>query len=266
MEAAYASDIAGVLTIAELSPDCFTGPSPNDATHRVALYGGQVAAQSLLAAGRTVDANRLPHSLHGYFLRPGRTDRPVEYHVDRDRDGRSFSARHVRAMQDGVVIFSMLASFCELSEVTALDAVPQREAATMPPVPDTTETYDAVALIDARQITKQRSLSDVELHPDLLWVRATGTLGDDPLVHAAALVYLSDVGSGFGQVEDRSVGVGGSSLDHAVWFQSRARADSWLLLDMWPQQAVKGMGMYHGSMRTPDGQLVLSMAQQNLLR
>jgi acyl-CoA thioesterase II len=263
-----APDIASVLEINEIATDVFSGPLPIDKTDRVALYGGQVAAQALLAAGRTVDSVRMPHSLHGYFLRPGKVDREVEYHVDRDRDGRSFSARHVRAMQDGVVIFSMLASFCEASDVEVFDAVSQRALAVAATAPDDTEPYDSVALVDARQITKERALphSDVDLHPDLFWVRATGAFDNDPLLHAAAMVYLSDMGSGFGQIEDRSIGIGGSSLDHALWFHRQARADDWCLLDMWPVQAMKGLGMYQGSMRTPNGALILSIAQQNLLR
>src|SRR5436305_14951266 len=105
------SDIASLLALERLDRDLFRGQNEDNARERLALYGGQVAAQALRAAGATVADDRLPHSFHGYFLRPGRVDRPVIFAVDRDRDGGSFSARHVRAVQDGEVIFSMLASF-----------------------------------------------------------------------------------------------------------------------------------------------------------
>jgi acyl-CoA thioesterase II len=260
----YVSDIASVLALTQLAPDIFTGPLPHDSEERVSLYGGQVAAQSLLAAGATVPDGRGPHSFHGYFLRAGQVDLPVEFHVDRDRDGRSFSARHVRAMQNGKVIFSMLSSFCTPSGPSVLDAVPEPAVPIIGP--ENCEKYEAVALIDAAQITKERQHLDVVLHPDLLWVRATGVFDDDKLRHAAGVVYLSDLGSGFGQVEDRRIGVGGASLDHAMWFHDDVRADEWLLLHMWPAHAVRGRGLYHGSLRTRDGRLAATLAQQNLLR
>src|SRR3954447_22340176 len=106
-----AADMAAVLDLESIDRDLFRAHNAISARDRRSLYGGQVAAQALRAAGLTVDNDRYPHSLHGYFLRPGRPDLPVILHVDRDRDGRSFSARHVRAVQDGQVIFSMLASF-----------------------------------------------------------------------------------------------------------------------------------------------------------
>jgi len=104
-----ARGVAALLDLEVLDRDLFRGRNEEGAGARMSLYGGQVAAQALRAAGATVPAERLPHSLHGYFLRPGRVDRPVILHVDRDRDGGSFSARHVRAVQEGEVIFSMVA-------------------------------------------------------------------------------------------------------------------------------------------------------------
>src|SRR5664279_4703507 len=103
--------LAALLDLEVLDRDLFRGEYEPGATSRRSLYGGQVAAQALRAAGLTVEPQRLPLSLHGYFLRPGLVDRPVVFHVDRERDGGSFSARHVRAVQDGKVIFSMVASF-----------------------------------------------------------------------------------------------------------------------------------------------------------
>src|SRR6478736_5119174 len=121
-------DLAAVLELETLDRDLFRAHNEPGARERFSLYGGQVAAQALRAAGATVPSERLPHSLHGYFLRPGRVDRPVILHVDRDRDGGSFSARHVRVVQDGEVIFSMVASFQAREESATFDAVPQRPA------------------------------------------------------------------------------------------------------------------------------------------
>ncbi len=142
----------------------------------MSLYGGQVAAQALRAAGATVPDDRLPHSLHGYFLRPGRVDRPVILHVDRDRDGGSFSARHVRAVQDGEVIFSMVASFHTREDSATFDAVPTRgavAASTLPPRP-------SPFLVEVREVTPTRIGNGQVRHSDSLWVRASSPLPDDP--------------------------------------------------------------------------------------
>ena len=108
---AIAEDLGRVLDIEHLDRDLFRGIHATNAELRASLFGGQIAAQALMAAGLTIENDRSPHSLHGYFLRRGRPDRAVLLYVDRDRDGHSFSARHVRAVQEGEVIFSMLASF-----------------------------------------------------------------------------------------------------------------------------------------------------------
>src|SRR6476469_9381291 len=119
-------NLAELLELEVLDRDLFRAENEAGAEARLALYGGQVAAQALRAAGATVPPERLPHSLHGYFLRRGLVDRPVILHVDRDRDGGSFSARHVRAVQDGEVIFSMVASFHVPEASPTFDAVPTR--------------------------------------------------------------------------------------------------------------------------------------------
>ena len=124
-----ARGLADLLDLEMLDRDLFRGQNERGAGARMSLYGGQVAAQALRAAGATVAPERLPHSLHGYFLRPGRVDRPVLLHVDRDRDGGSFSARHVRAVQDGEVIFSMVASFHAREDSARYDGVPTRGGA-----------------------------------------------------------------------------------------------------------------------------------------
>ncbi len=228
------------------------------------LYGGQVAAQSLIAAGRTVPSGRKPHSLHGYFLRVGEIDRKIEFRVDHDRDGRSFSARHVSAMQGGRVIFSMLTSFCAGEATAVLDNVPRHPL--VAPEPRECASYPIDPHLEVRQITTFREHEGRQLHPDSLWVRVPDELPDDALTNAAALAYMSDLGSGFGQTLDPSVGIGGPSLDHAMWFQQPLDPRDWLRLDMWPASAVHERGVYHRSLRDRSGRLGATLVQENLLR
>ena len=256
----YAPDIAGVLDLESIDRDIFRGRNSASAARRLSLFGGQVAAQSLMAAGLTLDDDRRVHSLHGYFLRAGRVDRPVILRVDRDRDGRSFSSRHVSAIQDGKVIFSMLASFQLGEQESVLDESHRSE------VPDPEDCGDARfdGLVETREVTKRGTWQGRMQFPDCLWARFATPLPDDPLTHACALVYMSDMGSGFGQVRwDRPVG--GPSLDHAVWFHEPVRADEWMLLHMWPRKAMGIRGLYDGTIRDREGRLLASIAQEHLL-
>jgi acyl-CoA thioesterase-2 len=256
-------DLAGLLDLEVLDRDLFRGRNERGARERFSLYGGQVAAQAIRAVGATVGTERAPHSLHGYFLRPGHTNRPVIYHVDRDRDGGSFSARHVRAVQDGEVIFSMIASFQAPSEHTAtLDVVATRGG----PSAETLRGRASPMLVDVREITPTRISDGQVRHSDRLWVRAASGLGDDPLVHACALVYVSDLGSGFGQVDAPGIPAGGPSIDHSVWFHESIRADEWMLLELWPLKSMRARGVYGGSLRAEDGVLGAVLTQEMLLR
>ena len=259
---APARGLAALLDLEVLDRDLFRGRNEEGAGARMSLYGGQVAAQALRAAGATVPAERLPHSLHGYFLRPGRVDRPVILHVDRDRDGGSFSARHVRAVQDGEVIFSMVASFHAREESATFDAVPTRggpDASTLPARP-------SPFLVDVREVTPTRIGDGQVRHSDSLWVRASTPLPDDPLVHACAVAYVSDLGSGFGQVDVAGLPAGGPSIDHSLWFHEPIRADEWMLLELWPLKATGSRGVYSGSLRSVDGRLGVLLTQEMLLR
>jgi acyl-CoA thioesterase II len=228
------------------------------------LYGGQVAAQSLIAAGRTMPDDRRPHSLHGYFLRTGRTDQRIEFRVDHDRDGRNYSARHVTAVQEGRVIFSMLTSFTLGDPPPVLDQVRYRPERLRDPAECPAHGVDPH--IEVRAITECRHIDGRELRPDMVWARVPEQLDDTPLMNAASLTYLSDLGSGFGQTEDAKVGVGGPSVDHAIWFHQPLDAQQWCVLDMWPVSAVSGRGIYHGSLRDRSGRLGATIAQENLLR
>jgi acyl-CoA thioesterase-2 len=254
--------LAELLDLEHLDRDLFRGQNEPGARQRFSLYGGQVAAQALRAAGATVEPERLPHSLHGYFLRRGRVDRPVIFHVDRDRDGGSFSARHVRAVQDGEVIFSMIASFHSREGAVTFDGVTSRGG----PDPETLPSRPSSVLFEAREVTPTRIGDGQIRHSDLLWVRAASELPDDPLVHACAVAYVSDLGSGFGQVEVPGLPAGGPSIDHSLWFQEPIRADEWMLLELWPIKAAGSRGVYSGSLRSADGRLGAVLTQEMLLR
>lgn len=257
------STLAELLDLERLDRDLFRGQNEPGARERYSLYGGQVAAQALAAAGATVSDDRLPHSFHGYFLRPGLVDLPVIFDVNRDRDGGSFSARHVRAVQDGEVIFSMLASFHTRRESPTFDAVPTRDA----PAPETLPSRPSVAsLVEVREVTPTRIIKREIRHPDRIWVRTSTPLPDDPLVHTCVLAYASDLGTGFGQTQVPGLATGGPSIDHAVWFHAPLRADEWMLLELTPRKALSSRGVYDGSLRNADGELGAVIAQEMLLR
>jgi acyl-CoA thioesterase-2 len=257
-----AGGLAALLDLEVLDRDLFRGENEAGANARMSLYGGQVAAQALRAAGATVPPERLPHSLHGYFLRPGLVDRPVILHVDRDRDGGSFSARHVRAVQDGEVIFSMVASFHAREESATFDAVPTRGGTD----PATLSARPSPFLVEVREVTPTRIGDGQVRHSDSLWVRASAPLPDDALVHACAVTYVSDLGSGFGQVDVPNLPAGGPSIDHSLWFHEPIRADEWMLLELWPLKASSSRGVYSGSLRSEDGRLGALLTQEMLLR
>jgi acyl-CoA thioesterase II len=177
---------------------------------RVRLYGGQVAAQALYVAGRTVPEGRLPHSLHGYFLRAGSPLRPTIFQVERDRDGHSFSARRVVAIQNGEVIFNMAASFSAARTGADLDADPIPET----PAPETLPVWSGHDYLSFEFRTAQTAQAGFRM-PSEFWIRCTEQLPDDPLLHAAVLTYTSDISSGLLALEGGE-GQSGPSLDHAV--------------------------------------------------
>lgn len=230
------------------------------------LYGGQVAAQALMAAARTVPSDRPPHSLHGYFLRPGNPGQPVLFHVERDRDGRSFSARRVAARQNGEVIFEMSASF-HVAERGPQFSVPVRD---VPPA-DAPSVYKADPWehpgVEIRVVSPRRPAGDRRADArDVVWARTIEPLPDDPVAHACMLTFFSDLGSGFGNLDDPTIPTFGPSIDHAVWFHGTARADDWLLFDSQPVKVGFGRGLYQGSVLDSAGRLVGVYVQESLLR
>nr|WP_157344620.1 acyl-CoA thioesterase domain-containing protein [Nocardioides sp. MAH-18] len=275
------------MDVQEVDPDRYTAWCHGGAPLRA--MGGLVAAQALTAAGRSVDAGRVVHSLHGYFLRSGDTRRPVEYAVERLRDGRSYDARRVVASQGGEPVFTLAASF---KAPEGPDAGPERQPA-MPEVAPPEE------LVDAWQVWSEIHPSSYETSPyahvtqlrvvpveetgadrageirQCVWIRSAHPLGDDPMLHASALTYCSDISLAQTATLDHDVlyplrqapsRLALASIDHAVWFHRAFRADEWLLFVQRSPSAGDGRGMNHGEFWTRDGVLVASAAQESVLR
>jgi acyl-CoA thioesterase-2 len=165
-------------------------------------------------------------------------------------------------VQDGEVIFSMLASFHEREDAASFDGIATRGGT----APEALPPRPSPLLADVREVTPTRITNGQLRHSDRLWVRAVTDLGNDALVHACALTYISDLGSGFGQVEVAGLAAGGPSIDHSVWFHEPIRADDWMLLELWPMKAGSARGVYGGSLRSEDGRLGAVVTQEMLLR
>ncbi|WP_256255409.1 acyl-CoA thioesterase [Actinomadura madurae] len=250
--------VLDLLDLEELDRDLYRGTLVFDDPYP--LYGGQVAAQALRAAGGTVPEGRLPHSLHGYFLRGGDAARPTIFRVDRDRDGRSFSARRVVALQGGEVIFNMSVSFQRPAE----DVDRQVHPAPAAPDPRTLPESPVPRLFSMEGRVPPQPYEPADF-PTRLWSRCTVPLPDDDLLHACVLTYLSDISSGLIALHDGRAR-SGSSLDHAVWFHRPVRMDEWVLMDLVPQTVAAGRGWYTGTLHTAGGVLAASLAQEVLFR
>jgi acyl-CoA thioesterase-2 len=227
-----------------------------------ALYGGQVAAQALLAAGRTVDAERVPHSLHCYFLRSGNAERPTVFRVDRDRDGRSFSARRVIALQGGEVLASMSCSFTSPAEGPDVQVEPAMVRAGEP---GAMPLYEPGRLFDMECRVPPEQDHPGAVWPVRFWSRAIAPLPEDPLVHACVLTYLSDISSGVGAFQVGTP-LTATSIDHAVWFHRPVRMDGWVLMDLVPHTLAASRGWYTGTVHDSAGRLAASLTQEVLAR
>lgn len=248
-----------VLELERLDRDLFRSTALFE--ERWSLYGGQVAAQALLAAGRTVDPARVPHSLHGYFLRPGDSRRPVVFAVERDRDGGSFSARRVVALQDGEVILNLSTSFAVVDDTQEDVAVEPFPAAT--PVAESAPSRAPRLLGCELRVPEQTH--PLHSFPTRAWLRCTEGLPDDPLVDAAVQTYVSDIFTGAGSLPSSS-GRWQTTLDHAVWFHRPGRSGHWWLMDLRARAVSHGRGHYTGGLWTEDGTLVATLAQETLYR
>jgi acyl-CoA thioesterase-2 len=249
------------------------------------VFGGQVAGQALVAAGRTVDAERAVHSLHSYFIRPGDPEVPIVYTVERARDGRSFSIRRVTAIQHGEPIFVLAASF-QLRQGGIDHQAPMPDV----PLPDELPTleeryagYDEVAAwfegtprpFQLRYVDDppwvQRAHGPRGAGPHRVWLRADGRLPDDPLIHVCALTFASDLTLVETVLVHHGLAIGldpvvTASLDHAMWFHRPFRADEWFLYDMASPSASGGRGLAMGRIYALDGRHIVSVVQEAMLR
>jgi acyl-CoA thioesterase-2 len=277
------AELLDLLGLEEIDTDVYRGR--NEAGRSQRLFGGQVAAQALVAAGRTVSQGRA-HSLHGYFLRPGDPTHPVLYTVDRIRDGRSFTTRRVVARQRGHAIFNMATSF-HLDESGYEHQLPMPEA----PDPETVPTWEELVrrrlehlpsevrrwvggprAVDLRHVQVPSYLGGPPFEgPSLVWFRVARRIDDAPIVHQALVAYASDISlldnmvRPYGRV-GRLGPLMTASLDHAVWFHRPLRADEWLLYVQESPSAAGARGFARGTIFGRDGRLVASVAQEGLMR
>ena len=279
-------DLLAILDLEPIEENIFRGHSPQEQRQRV--FGGQVAGQALVAAGRTVEQGRV-HSLHAYFLRPGDATVPILFEVDRIRDGRSFTTRRVVAIQHGMAIFNLQASF-HVDEPGLEHSMPMPSGLADP---ESLPTMAELLAPHRERIgdlggwwTRRRPIdvryAEPSLPPPLrsggegatqqrVWIRADGVLPDDPLLHACVVAYASDM-----TLLDTSVLPHGirwldgtlmlASLDHAMWFHRPFRADEWLLYDQDTPAAHGARAFARGEIFSADGHLVVSVAQEGLVR
>lgn len=259
------TDLVSLLELERVKPDAFLGSGPSLGYGRI--YGGQVVAQALRAAGNTVDGGHRPHSLHAYFVRAGDEHKPVLYEVERVRDGRSFTTRQVVAYQEGGAILNLIASFHtpeggdDVQSVRAPDAGPPDAAPHAAP-------HDAsAAFFEHRSVRRAR---EPRAHA-LTWMRVPESLPDDPMLHACAFAYLSDedpLGVALlphplgGRWEDLMT----ASLDHAIWFHRPVRADDWLCFELDGHGVADARGLSIARVFDRAGVHVASVAQEGLVR
>lgn len=269
-------------TGARTNEDIFTGPSQWMPHGRV--FGGQVLAQALVAAQRTLAEDRIVHSMHGYFLRPGDINLPITFSVDRIHDGRSFSTRRTQAYQDGVPILSAIASFQDEDE--GLDH--QIEMPSNLPDPESLPTTaESLASLDhpvARYWASERpfdmryvpspifiSVEGGHVAHQAVWLKSVGPMPADMNLHRAALAYASDYSILESILRRHGLawatpGIKVASLDHAMWWHREARVDEWLLYVQESPNAIGGRGLSLGRIFDRSGRLIASVAQEGMVR
>ncbi|MGB0906993.1 MAG: acyl-CoA thioesterase [Maricaulaceae bacterium] len=257
------------------------------------VFGGQVLGQVLNAAVRTVDPEKRPHSLHGYFLRPGDITRPIIYEVDPIRDGRSFSTRRVVGKQKGEAIFNASISFQKLEE--GLDhQMDMPEGIPMPDdiPPDFTHAQEIIKdipglefdrfrtmylvfepdVVDMRTPDLERVLHPGKHDPDFgYWFKFDKAIGDDPITHRTLLAFMSDKALMSTSLYPHDISfvthkIIGASLDHAMWFHDKIRVDQWIYYHLESPRAARNRGLNRGSFYTQDGRLIASTIQEGLMR
>ncbi|MDV6012929.1 acyl-CoA thioesterase II [Haloechinothrix sp. LS1_15] len=270
-----------LLDLEKIEENIYRGFSPEHSPVRV--FGGQVAGQALVAAGRTVPSERGVHSLHAYFIRGGDPSVPILYQVDRIRDGRSFTTRRVVAIQHGKAIFSLSASFQVAEEgiehATEMPGVPDPES--LPTLQERLGDFaDQLGVHARRRPIDLRYVNDPpwvtredggRAGRNQVWMRADGLLPDDELLHVCVLTYASDMTLLDSALARHGVywemdKVLGASLDHALWFHRPFRADEWLLYDTESPTASGSRGLATGRFFSRDGRLIATVVQEGLLR
>ncbi len=275
-------DIIDLLDVERIEENLFRGRNA-ESEH---VFGGQVLAQAIAAANRTVDDSRHVHSIHAYFLRPGDHRVPIVYDVDRIRDGSSFTTRRVAAIQHGRAIFSLSASWQKV-EASLTHTVPMPNVPAPHALRSDREAYAALAkhrpevkrfafrfdAIDSRQV-ENILMTHADAHPPRkhTWLKTRDRLPDDPEVHLCMLAYMSDLdfmstsmlphGISFQNRQN----IQGASLDHALWFHRPFRADEWLLFAKTSPSAAGARGFVRGQFFTEQGDLVATAAQECLIR
>jgi acyl-CoA thioesterase-2 len=276
--------VVELLDLEQIELDIFRGRSP-ESERRQRVFGGQVAGQALVAAGRTVPYDRPVHSLQAYFIRPGDPLVPLIYLVDRVRDGRSFTTRRVSAVQHGKTIFTLSASF-HLREEGVAHARPMPKVTPPEELPTAAERLrqvfgDAAADFSGSNPIDIRHLGPLSIEAaadpalrttaSMAWIRADGDLPDDELLHVCLVTYASDMtlldsvllANGLSWSDGRTTG---ASLDHAMWFHRPFRADRWLLYTQESPVSAGARGLARGELFTRDGDLVVSVVQEGLVR
>src|SRR3569623_1095500 len=274
--------LLGLLDLETIEDNFFRGHSPVEPSTRV--FGGQVLAQALVAATRTVDAKHPCHSFHAYFLRPGDPGTPILYEVDRSRDGASFSARRVVAVQHGAPIFTLASSFQRVEQgfehqaQMPVEPPPedledaQQVLLRSPDLPPIARAWVARERAFETRSVLSRGIGDrpARAAVDHIWMKTRGSLPDDPAIHRALLAFVSDM-----SLLDTSLLPHGksifsnmqvASLDHAMWFHRPFRADEWLLYVQDSPSASGARGFNRGAIYTRQGALVASVAQEGLIR
>ena len=287
-DAREADPVASMLAVIDLSAsdartteDIFTGVSQSMPLGRV--YGGQVLAQSIVAASRTIPEERIVHSMHGYFLRPGDSAKGITFAVDRIHDGRSFSTRRTQAFQEGVPIFSMIASFQD--EDPGLEHhTPMPEGLPAPDdLPDVESHLEGLHPMSKRLFTDRpvdlrhipspiyTTVEGERVSSQAVWMRVRRQIPDTPAIHRAALAYLSDLTIQESILRAHGVswatpGLKVASLDHAMWWHRFGRVDEWMLYVQESPSARGGRGLATGRIYTAHGTLLASVAQEIMVR
>ncbi|KPA52560.1 acyl-CoA thioesterase II [Photobacterium lucens] len=278
------NELLNLLQLEQLELDLFRGQSENLGLPQV--YGGQVIGQSLSAAKQTVEKERFLHSFHSYFLRPGNPEKPIIYDVEKLRDGKSFSTRRVKAIQNGEPIFFLTASYQAnevgfdhqstmpnvagpeglASESQLVDAIKQY----LPP--KIVETFGKKRPFEVRPVTVVNPLMPTATEPkQYLWIKANGTMPDDLSIHHYMLAYASDWGFLVTALQPHGVTLFSpkmqvATIDHAMWFHRPFKMDEWLLYAIDSPSASGSRGIVRGEIYNQKGELVASAVQEGLIR